>query len=136
MVEKRKDAAAGGKGGPCVIGPKIEIRGNLSGDEDLVIEGKVAGQITLSKRLVIEAGGVVEASVTADELLVAGQLRGDVIASGQVTISEGASVTGKLRAPRISIEEGARFKGAIDMDVELPAGVVRSDRDASHSRGR
>lgn len=119
MVDiKRRDAARGGEG--CVIGPKIEIRGNLSGDEDLIVEGRIQGQVSLTRRLVVEPQGVVEANVAADELVVSGQLRGDVNAKGHVTITTGASVSGKVRAPRISIEEGARFKGSIDMDVELP----------------
>ncbi len=106
-----------------MIGPSIEIRGRLSGDEDLVIEGKVSGQIALSRALTVEAAAVVEADVAADELTVAGRLKGDVVAQGAVTIFAGASVEGKVRATRISIEEGARFRGAIDMDVDLPPGI-------------
>ena len=118
-----QDKRSGRSGGGCVIGPSIEIRGRLSGDEDLVIEGKVSGQIALSRTLTVEAAAVVEADVAADELTVAGRLKGDVVAQGAVTIFAGATVEGKVRATRISIEEGARFRGAIDMDVDLPPGI-------------
>jgi cytoskeletal protein CcmA (bactofilin family) len=114
--------ASRGAAGPCVVGVKSTIRGNVSGDEDLVVQGRVEGQIALSKRLSVEVGGVIEADCEVAELHVAGELRGDVTAR-TIAIASGATVVGTLRAPRISIEDGAHFSGAIDMDVELPDGA-------------
>lgn len=109
--------------GPCIIGSKITIRGNLTGSEDLVIEGRVEGTVGLKNHLTIEESGVVEADIDVAEATINGEMRGDVVASRSANISASAKVTGNIRAPRITIDDGARFKGSIEMDVELPEGV-------------
>jgi len=112
--------------GPCIIGQHITIRGNLTGNEDLVVEGRVEGTIALGNHLTIEKTGVVEADVEVQDLTVMGELKGDMTAHSSVSINTDAKVTGNIRAPRIIIEDGARFRGNIDMDFELP-----EDLDAS-----
>jgi len=114
------------QGGGCVIGPRITVRGALSGEEDLVVEGRIEGRITLIGHLVIAPGGVVEADVEASSVEVRGQVRGDISAARSITIERGAQVAGNVRAPRVMIHDGAHFQGAVDMDVALPDGLGRS----------
>jgi cytoskeletal protein CcmA (bactofilin family) len=110
-------------GQPCIIGKNITIRGNLSGAEDLIVEGQVEGTISLSNHLTVEASGVVEANLDVEDLTVNGTVRGDIRASRSICIHTDARVVGDIRAPRVIIEDGARFKGRVEMDVELPAGL-------------
>ncbi|MCC7534726.1 MAG: polymer-forming cytoskeletal protein [Deltaproteobacteria bacterium] len=110
-------------GTPGIIGSGITIRGNLSGSEALVIEGRVEGQISLQNHLTIEESGRVVADVEVENLTVHGQLEGSIHASETVTIRATARVVGNVRAPRVVIDEGAVFKGGIEMEFDLPEGV-------------
>ena len=105
----------------CTIGSGIVVNGRLSGDEDVSVLGRIEGSITLSSHLSIENSGHVVADVEVQSISVNGTFNGNIVASTTVTLYSGCAVTGNIRAPRIIIEEGARFKGNIDMDVELPA---------------
>ncbi|HJZ85079.1 MAG TPA: polymer-forming cytoskeletal protein [Polyangia bacterium] len=121
---RRKQGSDGhGSVGSCVIGKNIQIRGKLSGSEDLVVEGRIEGNVALKNHLTIEQTGVVEADVEVRDLTVNGEMRGDIAADGTVSITNSAKVVGNIRAPRIILEDGARFKGSIEMEVELPPGV-------------
>lgn len=106
-----------------VIGKGIEIRGNLSGAGDLVIEGRVEGEIALKNMLTIEESGEVSADVELESIVVNGKMNGNIAASDRVSISSTAKVVGDIKAPRVVIEDGARFKGSIEMDVKLPDGL-------------
>ena len=110
--------------GPCVIGRAITIRGNLSGSEDLMVEGRIEGSVSLKNHLSIEETGVVEADIDVEDLTVRGEMKGDINAAQSVSITTNARVVGNVRAPRVIIEDGARFRGHIDMDVELPEGIT------------
>ncbi len=109
--------------GPCIIGQGITINGRLTGDEDLIIEGRVEGTIALNNHLIVEQTGAVVADVEVVELTVRGQITGNIVAGEVVSILTDAIVIGDIRAPRVIIEDGARFKGNIDMDVPLPEGL-------------
>lgn len=108
---------------PCVIGRGITIKGNLSGAEELVVEGGVEGHIALKNHLTIKETGRITADIVTESLLVHGQVSGNIEANDVVSLSAEASVVADIRAPRVVIEDGARFKGKIDMDVELPPGL-------------
>jgi cytoskeletal protein CcmA (bactofilin family) len=110
----------------CVLGPQIAVRGTLTGEEDLVVEGRLEGQVTLSGHLIIAETGDVEADLDVDSVEVHGQVRGDITASRSITIQKGAEVTGNVKAPRVIINDGAHFEGAVDMDIELPEGLPRA----------
>jgi len=110
---------------PCTIGSQITIQGNLSGAEDLIVEGRIEGTIKLSNHLTVEAAGVVEADLDVADLTVHGTVQGDIHASQSITITTGARVVGNVRAPRIIIEDGARFRGRVEMDVALPANLSK-----------
>jgi cytoskeletal protein CcmA (bactofilin family) len=119
FVKRKHD----GDNGSCIIGKNIQIRGKLSGAEDLVVEGRIEGTVALKNHLTIEQTGAVEADVDVRDLTVHGEMRGDITAEGSVSVSNSAKVVGNIRAPRIILEDGARFKGSIEMDVELPPGL-------------
>jgi len=100
-----------------VIGSSIVIDGEISGDEDLVIQGTVKGRILLKENLFVEQDGVVEADIETRNIEVSGQVTGNISASEKVEISAGGRAVGDIKAPRILIADGAIFKGNVDMDV-------------------
>jgi cytoskeletal protein CcmA (bactofilin family) len=100
---------------PCVIGPKIKLVGELSGDEDVLIEGQIEGEIRITRDLKVGAGGVVKAKVSAQSIIVSGEIVGDCEAVGRVELQSTGKLTGNIRAPKIVIAEGAMFRGNSDM---------------------
>ncbi len=100
-----------------MIGPSIVIKGTVSGDEDLVIQGKVEGTIDLHDNEVsVGQSGKVNADVNAKVVKVDGEVSGDIAGSEKVVISKSGNVRGNIVAPRVTLEDGAIFKGSIDMD--------------------
>jgi cytoskeletal protein CcmA (bactofilin family) len=108
---------------PCFIGSKTTVRGQVSGKQDLVVEGRIEGHIRLESHLTVEESGTVEADVEATLATLKGEVRGPVVATRSVVLEATARVAGKVKAPSITIADGAHFSGEIEMDVELPAGV-------------
>ncbi len=106
-----------------IIGKGITIRGSLTGAGDLVIEGRVEGQIALKNHLTIESSGQVEADIRADELTINGTASGNIDTSTKVSINQTAKVNGDIKAVRVVIEDGAVFNGSIEMDVKLPEDI-------------
>jgi len=101
----------------AVIGPSIRINGDLSGEEDLIIQGKVQGTIQLKEKcLTVGAKGKVDANVLAHTIIVEGQVNGDLFGAERVAIRKTGNVQGNIVSPKVSLEEGCRFKGSIDMD--------------------
>jgi cytoskeletal protein CcmA (bactofilin family) len=107
----------------CTIGKGIQIRGNMSGSGDLIIEGRVEGHIALQDHLTVEDSGTVVADIESRELTVNGKMSGNIDAGERVSISSTATIIGDIRAPRVVIEDGARFRGNIEMDVPLPKDI-------------
>ena len=108
----------------AVIGSSIHINGDLRGDEDLRIEGNVSGTVELRNSvLTIGKEGKVKAGVFAKAIAVDGETKGDLYATDKVSVHVNARVQGNIIAPRVSIEEGAHFKGSIEMD---PAAVEKA----------
>ncbi len=108
-----------------VIGPTLVFKGELSADEDLVIEGQIEGTIAHHKKhLTIGKQGRVKADIHASSVIVEGELIGDIHSEGVVSLANGANVKGNIYCGRIVMEDGARFKGKIDMGqppkVEVP----------------
>jgi cytoskeletal protein CcmA (bactofilin family) len=101
--------------GRCLIGAKTVVKGELGGEEDVVVEGSVEGQVRIAKDLYVGAGGSVKANVQAHSVIVAGEVVGDCSASHKVEILASGRLTGNIRAPKIVIAEGAVFKGNSDM---------------------
>ena len=108
----------------AVIGSSIQINGDLRGDEDLRIEGNVSGTVELKNSvLTIGREGKVTADVYAKSIAVDGETKGDLYATERVSVHVNARVQGNIIAPKVSIEEGAHFKGSIEMD---PAAVEKA----------
>ncbi len=104
----------------AVIGPSIQINGDLSGEEDLIIQGKVNGTIQLrEKNLTVGSQGQVDANVLAHSIIVEGRVNGDLYGSERVSIRRTGNVQGNIVSPKVSLEEGCSFKGSIDMDQEV-----------------
>ena len=98
------------------IGKSVIIKGDLSGSEDLTIEGQVEGKIELRQNvLTIGAHGKIKAQVFAKIVIVQGDVQGNVSATERIDIRENGSVDGDLSSPRIAIADGAHFRGSIDM---------------------
>jgi cytoskeletal protein CcmA (bactofilin family) len=98
----------------AVIGPQVRIQGELSGDEDILVEGKVDGKISMTKTIRIGPSAEIHADVKAQFIVVAGKVVGNLVAD-RVEIVASGSVEGNIRSPKISIAEGAQFKGSVDM---------------------
>ena len=98
------------------IGKSVVIKGELSGSEDLTIEGHVEGKIELKDHLLtIGPNGRIKAQVFAKAVIVLGEVNGNVTASEKVDIRDGGSVDGDIVSPRVAIAEGAHFRGSVDM---------------------
>ena len=125
--------------GSTIIGESILINGNLNGDEDLTVRGRVEGTVTLTKTLVVEPTGVVKAEVQVRNCVIAGAVAGNVTASESVEITKEGRMIGDISAPRVIIVDGANFRGRIDMgefeirEGERPA-LARAPRPALTTR--
>ena len=106
-----------------VLGPTLKFKGELTADEDLLIQGQVEGIIRHSSSLTIGEGGKVKADVTAEYIAVEGRVQGDLKGSKCVKIRETARIDGNIVSPKVSLVEGATFNGKIDMDAD-PAAVA------------
>ena len=99
-----------------VIGPTLVFKGELSADEDLIIEGHIEGTIAHHKKhLTVGRQGRVKADIHASSVIVLGQVTGDIHSEGMVSLAKGSDVTGNISCARIVMDDGARFKGKIDM---------------------
>jgi cytoskeletal protein CcmA (bactofilin family) len=107
--------AARATGSACVIGAKTTVKGEITGDEDVLVEGAVEGQVRISRDLRVAASGSVRANIEANSLIVSGEVLGDCTAAVRVDIQATGRLTGNIRAPKIVIAEGAMFRGNSDM---------------------
>jgi cytoskeletal protein CcmA (bactofilin family) len=106
--------------GGTFIGPNITIEGTVSGSERLVVEGTVKGQINITADLLVGTKARVEATVHACNVTVEGKLNGDVSADDRVELVASATVDGNIKAPKIIVAEGAKFRGSVDMGSRVP----------------
>ena len=121
----------------ATIGKSLVIKGEVTGSESLYIDGRVEGSINLAgNRVTVGRNGVVSANINAREIVVLGKVRGNLTASDRVDIRSDGSLTGDVVAARISIEDGAFFKGGIDIrkggqrpngeEVKVPAAAAEA----------
>lgn len=99
-----------------VIGSTIVIDGEITGDEDLVVQGTVKGRVALRQNIQVEETGVLEANVETATITILGTVTGDIQASERAELKSNCRVVGDIRAPRVLIADGASFKGNVDMD--------------------
>jgi len=99
-----------------MIGPTITVKGDLSGEEDLLIEGRVEGKINLPRQSVtVGKSGRIKADVFGKVITVEGEVEGNLYGEEQLVLRQSSTVRGNITAPRVSLEDGANFKGSIDM---------------------
>lgn len=116
-----------GESTTAAIGKSVQIRGEVKGNEDLLVDGLVEGTLTLSdSRLTIGASARVQANVAARDVIVLGTLNGNINATGRVELRSGCRVNGDLRGARLSIEENAIFSGKVDLIQSAGAGEKAS----------
>ena len=117
-VTQQTDRSSGGSLRQDVvnIGKSVVIKGDLSGSEDITIEGRVEGKIELRQHvLTIGPNGKIDAEVFAKSVVIMGGVNGNITAAEKINIRENGSVDGDISAPRVTIAEGAHFRGSIDM---------------------
>lgn len=106
----------------ATIGPKIRFKGELVGEEDLLVHGTVEGTIDLKgHNLTVGPQGVLQANVSAKTVTIEGRVEGDVFGEERITIRSSSNVQGNIKAERVVLEDGAKFRGSIDMDVSPAA---------------
>jgi len=99
-----------------VFGPTLRFKGELKAQEDIKIEGRIEGTIEHQQRVIVGTKGEVVAKVNASTIDVDGRVQGDMIAKKSIKVSQSAVVRGNLRAPSVSITEGANFNGGVTME--------------------
>jgi cytoskeletal protein CcmA (bactofilin family) len=106
---------AGQSGGLTLIGETLRIQGTIISKEEVVLNGELSGQLELNHRLTVGPKGKVEAGVKAKEVIIAGSVKGNVDAMERITLRSGANLVGDVKTAGIVIEDGAYFKGGIDI---------------------
>lgn len=101
---------------PAIIGPTVRISGDISGEENLLIQGKVEGTINLGDyHLAISEEGTIKATIYAGVIDISGRTEGEISGSEQVIVRKNGKVEGTIKAPRVLLEDGSKFKGTVDM---------------------
>jgi cytoskeletal protein CcmA (bactofilin family) len=119
---------------PARIGKSIVISGEVKGSEDLIVDGRVEGTVRLSEsRLTIGPNANVAADLSAKDVLILGQVKGNVVASGRVELRAGCCVEGDIRALRLAVEDNAIFRGKVDLTQSVSKEPDGSN--APHSGG-
>jgi cytoskeletal protein CcmA (bactofilin family) len=102
--------------GQARIGKSVVIRGEVKGNEDLIIDGRVEGTVTLTEsRLTVGPSANVAADLTARDVLILGQVQGNIVATGRVELRAGCTVEGDVKALRLAVEDNAVFRGKVDL---------------------
>ena len=108
---------------PARIGKSIVICGEVKGSEDLIVDGRVEGTVNLSEsRLTIGPTANVAANLSAKDILIMGQVQGNLVASGRVELRTGCQVEGDIRALRLAVEDNAVFRGKVDLTQAVSRG--------------
>jgi len=118
---------------PARIGKSVIIRGEVKGSEDLFVDGRIEGTIALSEsRLTVGPNAVVAADLTARDVLVLGQVQGNIVATGRVELRAGCELVGDVRALRLAIEDNAVFRGKVDLTQGV--GAVQGSKPEETAR--
>ncbi len=108
---------------PARIGKSVVICGEVKGSEDLIVDGRVEGTVSLSEsRLTIGPNANVAADLAAKDVLILGHVQGNVVASGRVELRAGCTVEGDIRALRLAVEDNAVFRGKVDLTQAVNKG--------------
>ncbi len=119
VTAKPSASAKPGSKKPATIGSSIVIHGDVTGEEDLVVDGSIEGTVNFKdNNLVVSENGRVTANINARIIRVDGEVKGELFGSEQVVISPSGKVMGDIRAPRVVLEDGCTFKGSVDMETD------------------
>jgi cytoskeletal protein CcmA (bactofilin family) len=129
MAATKEFSSAGGE--TTIIGPSILINGKLSGDEDLTVRGRVEGELSLTRTLIVEPSGIVKANVQVRNAIVSGVVVGNISATESVELTREGRMVGDINSPRVIIVDGASFRGRVDMGNAEPRPA--SERPATRS---
>jgi cytoskeletal protein CcmA (bactofilin family) len=111
----------------AAVGPSICIVGDVTGDEDLTILGRVRGKIDLPQHTVtVGESGHIDGDIHAKVVSVAGEVQGNLVAGEQILIRKTATMLGNLTSPRVGLEDGCRFRGSVEMETRLEKGRAAS----------
>jgi cytoskeletal protein CcmA (bactofilin family) len=115
--------------GHATIGPSIVVRGEVSGNEDLLIQGQLDGSVSLDLHSVtVGGGGRVKADITGRVITIEGNVEGNLNAKEQIILRGSAIVQGDIKAPRVVLEDGASFRGLVDMGMRDVADAAEPRR--------
>jgi len=122
------------------LGPSITIKGDLSGGEDLLIEGSVEGQVSVPKHgVTVGKSGRVTADVYSKTIVVEGEVKGNLFGDENVVVRQSGRVEGNIKAPRVSLEGGSTFRGSIDMEpgttVSTPTPASKTQKSEGRNKG-
>ena len=127
-------------GAQATIGASLVVEGSVRGQEDLLVEGRVEGDIRLpSNTVTVGPTGKVKATIEAKVIVVEGKVDGDLVGAEQIEIRRSGHVLGNITAPRVGLEDGAQFKGNIDMSPKKSAAPTASptpDRARTETPGQ
>lgn len=113
------------------IGQSLFIKGDVTGSEDLIVEGRIEGRIDLKDHnLTIGQNGRVHAEIHAKSIIIVGEVTGNVVGDEKVELTDTARLVGDIRAPRVSVSDGAQFKGSVDMVRNSQTQTSGKDRAA------
>lgn len=120
-----------------MIGVSSKIKGELSGDEDMVIQGNIEGTVQLKNNSVsVGEHGVIQADVFAKKITIEGKLSGDLHGTEKVIVTRSGQVKGNIISPRVVLEDGASFKGSIDMDCKTEAQTVIESANKTSAKSK
>jgi cytoskeletal protein CcmA (bactofilin family) len=105
-----------------ILPPSMRFKGELSADEDLLIQGSIEGTINHTQRVTIGKEGKIKANISANIIKVEGAVEGDLHAVHSVRVDQSGNLRGNIHAPSVCLVEGSHFNGAINMDVKGSAG--------------
>lgn len=120
----------------AVIGSTISIKGDLTGEEDLLIEGRLEGKIELKRNSVtVGKSGNIKADIYGKTITVEGTVEGNLYGEEQLIVRQSGTVRGNIVSPRVALEDGSNFKGSIDMSPkEKPLGSISQDKPATGTK--
>lgn len=110
-----------------ILPPTLRFKGELSADEDLLIQGQIEGAIKHTQRVTVGKEGRVKANINAQVIKVEGAVEGDLHAERSVYVEDSGNLRGNIRAPSVCLVEGSRFNGSIDMDAKRAAQAGKSE---------
>lgn len=117
------------------LGPSLLLKGEITGNEDLMIDGTMEGIVRLNEsKLMIGPAANVKADITAGEVVVRGNLKGNILARGRIEIRSDGSITGDVTTPQVFIEDGAFFKGSIEIEKSTEKETVLPEKESAPAK--